>query len=88
MNRADNPKRFVLLVFAATLVAGCAGLAPPVPENIETAWIEPRSGLRADRDCAGAVELPFIRGSAPEELAPCAASTGSRIKNWFRRLIE
>ncbi|OGI46855.1 MAG: penicillin-binding protein 1B [Candidatus Muproteobacteria bacterium RBG_16_65_34] len=63
-------------------------LAPPVPENIETAWIEPQSGLRADRDCAGAVELPFIRGSAPEELAPCAASTGSRIKNWFRRLVE
>jgi penicillin-binding protein 1B len=63
-------------------------LVPPLPENVEMAWIEIGSGLRADKDCPGAVEMPFIRGSAPEETAPCASSTGKRIKNWFRKLFD
>lgn len=63
-------------------------LAPPAPENIEMVWIETASGLRADKDCPGVVELPFIRGSAPEQTAPCASGTGQRLKNWFRRLFE
>jgi penicillin-binding protein 1B len=63
-------------------------LVPPMPENVELAWVDPASGLRADKDCAGAVELPFVRGSAPQETAPCARSTGKAIKNWFRRLFE
>jgi penicillin-binding protein 1B len=63
-------------------------LAPPLPENVELVWIDPPSGLRADRDCAGAIELPFVRGSAPEESAPCARSPVKKIKNWFRRLFE
>jgi len=63
-------------------------LAPPQPEDIERVWIDPASGLRADRDCAGAIELPFVRGSAPEDTAACAHSPGKKIKNWFRRLFE
>jgi penicillin-binding protein 1B len=60
----------------------------PVPENIELVSIDPQSGLRADRDCRDAVELPFLRGSAPDEAAPCAKSTFKTIKNWFRRWFE
>lgn len=63
-------------------------LAPPLPDGVERVWIDPASGWRADRDCAGAIELPFWRDSAPEETAPCAASTSRKIKNWFRRLFE
>jgi penicillin-binding protein 1B len=63
-------------------------LTPPVPEEIEMVWIEPATRLRADKDCPGAVELPFLRGSAPEATAPCASSPGKQIKNWFRRLFE
>jgi len=63
-------------------------LAPPLPENVERAWIDPESGLLADRDCSGAVELPFWKGSTPEDTAPCATSTSGKIKNWFRRLFE
>jgi len=62
-------------------------LAPPLPEDIERVWIDPATGLRADRDCAGAIELPFMRDSAPEETAPCAHSPGKKIKNWFRRIF-
>lgn len=63
-------------------------LVPPLPEEIERVWIDPPTGLRASRDCAGAIELPFHRGSAPEETAPCAHSPGKAIKNWFRRMFE
>jgi len=47
VNRADNPKRFVLLVFAATLVAGCAGLAPP-PVSDNAAVLTLIDSARAD----------------------------------------
>jgi len=63
-------------------------LVPPVPDAVERVWIDPGSGLRADSDCAGAVELPFITGSAPEESAPCARNPIKRLGNWFRRLFE
>ncbi|BAV33819.1 penicillin-binding protein 1B [Sulfuricaulis limicola] len=64
-------------------------LIPPVPENIESAWIDPATGLRADASCAGAIELPFIRGSAPTETAPCGAGSPVRtIKSWFERIFE
>lgn len=63
-------------------------LVPPLPEDVERVWIDPATGLRADRDCAGAVELPFLRESAPEETAPCVQSPGKTFKNWFRRIFE
>jgi penicillin-binding protein 1B len=64
-------------------------LIPPVPENIESAWIDPETGLRVDANCQGAVELPFIRGSAPVETAPCGARSPVRsIKSWFERIFE
>jgi penicillin-binding protein 1B len=64
-------------------------LIPPVPENIESTWIDPETGLRADAHCQGAVELPFIRGSAPEEIAPCGSRSPVRsIKGWFERIFE
>jgi penicillin-binding protein 1B len=64
-------------------------LVPQVPENIESAWIDPATGLRADANCQGAIELPFIRGSAPTETAPCGARSPVRsIKSWFERIFE
>ena len=64
-------------------------LAPPVPEHIELAWIDPVNGLRANADCAGAVELPFYRGSAPTENSPCVPARDERGgKSWWRRLFD
>lgn len=63
-------------------------LQPPLPEEIENVWIDPTAGLRADRDCKGAIELPFLHGSAPEETAPCARSPGKKFKSWLRRLFD
>lgn len=64
-------------------------LDPPPPESIEQVWIDPVSNLRADAACAGAVQLPFIKGSAPTENAPCVPrSPVEAVKGWFKRLFQ
>jgi penicillin-binding protein 1B len=71
-----------------------AGLDPeplvlPEPDGIERVWIDPASGLLSDSGCPGAIELPFIAGSAPTESAECGPrSVGKSIKNWFERLFR
>ena len=47
-------------------------LQPVVPENIEMVNVDPVSGLRYNDDCKTGVLLPFIKGSAPTEIAACA----------------
>lgn len=61
-----------------------AGHAPePLPPGqIETALIDLNSGLRADRWCEAAIELPFIIGSTPQQPAPCARELGDPL-DWF-----
>ena len=63
-------------------------LIPPRPENVEMVWIDPATQLRATEACPGAIELPFIKDSAPTETAPCAALKPERKKNWFQRLFK
>ena len=72
-------------------------LALEKPERIETVWIDPQSGLRGV-SCPGALELPFVQGSAPRDMAPCASpvdgaveavgQTIEKAKNWFERLFS
>lgn len=74
-----------------------------VPPNIESVAVDLASGWLADSGCEGAVELPFIIGSAPHHTAPCAqgrvltetvkvdgkATKASRpIQKWFQELFE
>ena len=44
-------------------------LQPEVPEDIELAYINPATGQRYPGECAGAVPMPFIKGSLPPETA-------------------
>lgn len=64
-------------------------LVPPQPENIERVLIDVESGLRADSACENTIDLPFIKGSAPENNAACVSATGNRKSGgWFRRFIK
>jgi penicillin-binding protein 1B len=69
-------------------------LALPKPDGIEQVLIDPQSGLLADGGCPGALELPFVQGSAPVERAPCASAVGvtveqvkQRTKGFWERLF-
>ncbi|MCW9058025.1 MAG: penicillin-binding protein 1B [Gammaproteobacteria bacterium] len=63
-------------------------LEPQPPEGIEWLWIDAATGLRSEEGCPGAVPLPFIRGSAPQELAPCARTPVPRPLQWLRELFQ
>jgi penicillin-binding protein 1B len=67
------------------------------PERIEEIWIDPQTNLRGDSGCPGAVELPFVQGSAPAERSPCVTAVGTAVdavdntvkkaKSWLDRLL-
>src|SRR5438270_561076 len=54
-------------------------LALPKPDAIEQVWIDPQTNLRGDSQCTGAVELPFMQGTAPRDFSPCASPAGAVI---------
>ena len=63
------------------------GLEPVPPEDVEEQLIDPASGLKADEDCQGAVTMPFVRGYAPSEAAPCAGGIGNPLE-WFKNIFN
>ncbi len=72
-------------------------LALPRPDSIESVWIDPQTNLRGDSACAGALELPFVQGSAPQQRSPCSSAAGQvvdavdqgvkRARSWLDRLF-
>lgn len=57
-------------------------LMPPLPENVELLWIDAATGLRGEQGCPEAVELPFIKGTAPAEVSPCVAALPPADSRW------
>jgi penicillin-binding protein 1B len=45
------------------------------PYSVETVLIDPRTGRLADEYCRGAQPTPFLVGSVPQVLAPCAGGS-------------
>jgi penicillin-binding protein 1B len=58
------------------------------PDSVETVWIDPGSGFKADEGCADALQYPFIAGSAPTVTAACAGRPGTSIRRLFRSFFE
>ncbi|MGH8738863.1 MAG: penicillin-binding protein 1B [Burkholderiales bacterium] len=91
----DNRPARLLGATAALPVWGemMAALEPepvsfPQPEDIAQAMIDPQSGLLADPSCPGALELPFVKASAPLARAPCAGNpVVDNVKGFFQRLL-
>jgi len=54
------------------------------PAGINNVWIDGESGGLSNKNCLGAVELPFIQGSEPTEKAECkSAGFIDQIKRLF-----
>jgi penicillin-binding protein 1B len=68
-------------------------LAQP-PRDVEILWVEPASGLLADAQCPGALQVPFLRGSGPREKAACGRKENrvrrkeNPVKNFFERFFQ
>ena len=63
------------------------GIEDEMPQTIETALIDPDTGLRADDGCQNPVEMPYARGYAPQEYAPCADQHFGPL-NWFKEIFR
>lgn len=66
----------------------------PVPlfaaPGTQAEWIDPATGLRADQYCAERLLVPFVDGTAPQAMAPCARGAGAdddRKRGFWDRLF-
>ena len=57
-----------------------------MPDEINRVWIDQKTGLRSDKHCENAVELPYIKGSEPQEYAGCETS-GSPL-DWLKNIFK
>jgi len=54
------------------------------PPGVDMHWVDGVNGLLSDKNCLGAVELPFISGTEPTEKAQCrSAGIIDQIKRFF-----
>ncbi|MGR9114326.1 MAG: penicillin-binding protein 1B [Gammaproteobacteria bacterium] len=58
------------------------------PDNVDMVWIDPATGLLADKDCEGVKQYPFIRGSAPTLSSPCVGVQRNDSKSWFNEFFN
>jgi penicillin-binding protein 1B len=66
-------------------------LSLDLPDNIEWTLIDTVTGLRADDTCQGAQWMPFIKGSVPDDPAPCMQTLDNpvdRTLKWFKELFH
>jgi len=56
-----------------------------LPEDVNMVWIDQPTGLLSDKRCENAVELPYIKGSEPNEYSGC--ETRSPL-DWLKNIFE
>jgi penicillin-binding protein 1B len=64
---------------------------PLMPPDVEMVLTDPETGLRADDNCLNPMEIPYIVGYSPTEMAPCATPAvpqGRGLTDWFRGLWQ
>ncbi|OOZ41691.1 penicillin-binding protein 1B [Solemya pervernicosa gill symbiont] len=63
-------------------------LALTRPDSVGMHWIDPESGLRTQKICPDAVQLPFIRGTEPRSAGPCVGKTLESAVDWIKGVID
>jgi penicillin-binding protein 1B len=58
------------------------------PPDVEEQLTDSFTGLKADEGCQSTVLLPYLRGRAPAEFAPCAQAAVHTPLDWLREIFE
>ena len=76
--------------FMRTLYARSAPSAVIVPQGIETALIDPESGLLATNECPQKLREAYLSGTAPKETCPLHPenAVGKTIRNGIQGVRE
>lgn len=64
------------------------GLELIPPPDVEEQLADAVTGLKADEGCQSTLLLPYMRGYAPLEYAPCAHAAESAPMQWLREIFE
>jgi penicillin-binding protein 1B len=65
--------------------AGPLSLDMPLPDNVIQVWIDPQTGQGSDPSCAGAQQMPYIRGSEPTPGSVCGVQApADEIMDWVK----
>jgi penicillin-binding protein 1B len=70
---------------------GGAGFAPVAPGDVDTDWIDYRTGLQTDVDCPEAVATALGDAERPPKAARCGSDEiriGSRIRRWLQKALH
>ncbi|WP_313085693.1 penicillin-binding protein 1B [Pseudomonas sp.] len=59
-------------------------LQMPMPDNVELAWVDSRTGQGTLQSCSGAVQIPYIRGSEPASGPGCGQAPAESVMDWVR----
>ena len=64
------------------------GLDMVPPTDVEEQLTDTFTGLKADEGCQSTILLPYLRGRAPVEYAPCAAAATHTPMDWLREIFQ
>lgn len=64
------------------------GLDMLPPPDIQEQLTDRFTGLKADEGCLSVVLLPYLRGHAPTDYAPCAHAAERTPLDWLREIFE
>ena len=64
------------------------GIEALPPGDVNDVLVDAGSGLLADAGCAGAVTIPYMRGAAPQQYAPCANAAQSAPATWIQNIFK
>ena len=54
--------------------------------RIEYVWVKPATHKQADASCEGAVQVPYIIGSAPQEYDDCTSPAKAKARTFFESI--
>jgi penicillin-binding protein 1B len=58
------------------------------PDNVKLVWVDPGSGLLANKDCGSGKQYPYISGSEPTAYSSCGQDIFEQDKAWFDDLFK
>ncbi|AZS51655.1 penicillin-binding protein 1B [Entomomonas moraniae] len=59
----------------------------PLPSNVVYAWVDAETGEGSGEDCPNAIQIPYIKGTAPAPALSCKRPDGSTT-DWIRGWIN
>jgi penicillin-binding protein 1B len=58
-----------------------------MPDGVSWLWVDPESGWLTGQHCEGAVQIPFLNGSAPDRSTACLDQQEDNEESFWRKFF-